>query len=121
MSAYLGVLLYAATRISDGLIIFAVQIGDAAGIVEHIGIRASVISTTSGSEIIMPNGKFISDPVTNSTFSKRQRLNEVPVGVALGTDANRVIELLQSAAGKHPHVVSDPPPQALLTSSAVAR
>ena len=34
-----------------------VQIDDASGLVEHIGIRASIIRTLNGSEIIVPNGK----------------------------------------------------------------
>src|SRR4029078_10474803 len=49
-----------------------VQMNDASGIVERIGIRASVVRTTSGSEIIVPNGKLISETVVNWTFSSSQ-------------------------------------------------
>ena len=38
-----------------------VQIDDASGVVERIGVRASIIRTPNGSEIIMPNGKLISE------------------------------------------------------------
>lgn len=90
-----------------------IQIDTTEGSVEQIGIRASVVRTTNGSEIILPNAKLISDPVTNWTFSRRQRLIVIPLSVAPGTDAQKVIEALKSAAEAHPSVVKDPPPQAL--------
>jgi potassium efflux system protein len=36
-----------------------VQIDDASGIIERMGVCASIIRTSNGSEIIMPNGKLI--------------------------------------------------------------
>jgi small-conductance mechanosensitive channel len=50
-----------------------VQIGADTGRVRRIGIRASIIRLGTGAEIIMPNGKLISDPVTNWTLSARGR------------------------------------------------
>jgi small-conductance mechanosensitive channel len=91
-----------------------VQIDDALGVVERIGVRASIIRMANGSEIIMPNGKLISDRVINWTLSTRQRGIELPVTVAQGTDPGRVINLLEKTATAHPLVTSEPPPQALL-------
>jgi small-conductance mechanosensitive channel len=91
-----------------------IQLDTTEGYVEQIGIRASVIRTVNGSEIIMPNAKLISDPVTNWTFSRRQRLIVIPVLVVPGTDGQKVIEILKSAAANNPAVLKDPPPQALL-------
>ena len=59
-----------------------IQIGDASGIVERIGIRASIIRTTNGSEVIVPNGQLISDRLTNWTLSNRQHGVELPLAVA---------------------------------------
>ncbi len=47
-----------------------VQIDTNIGKVERIGIRASVILLTNGSELIVPNGNLISNPVTNWTLSQ---------------------------------------------------
>jgi potassium-dependent mechanosensitive channel len=91
-----------------------IQLDTTEGFVEQIGIRASVIRTVNGSEIIMPNAKLISDPVTNWTFSRRQRLIVIPVLVVPGTDGQKVIDILKSAAANNPAVLKDPPPQALL-------
>ena len=90
-----------------------VQIDDSSGVVEHIGVRASIIRMPNGSEIIMPNGKLVSDRVINWTLSTRQHGIELPVTVAQGTDPGRVITLLEKTATAHPLVTGDPPPQAL--------
>jgi potassium efflux system protein len=92
-----------------------IQIGDTTGVVERIGIRASVVRTPNGSEIIVPNGKLISEQLVNWTFSDRQRGIEVPVSVVLGSDPQQVIGILESVAKDHPKLVNHPPAQALLT------
>jgi small-conductance mechanosensitive channel len=92
-----------------------IQIGDTTGVVERIGIRASIVRTPSGSEIIVPNGKLISEQLVNWTFSDRQRGIEVPVSVVLGSDPQQVIGILESVAKDHPKLVNHPPAQALLT------
>ena len=92
-----------------------IQMDDAAGVVERIGIRASIVRTTSGSEIIVPNGKLISERLVNWTFSDRQRGIEVPISVVLGSDPQRVIAILEGIASDHPKLLKNPPPQALLT------
>jgi small-conductance mechanosensitive channel len=90
-----------------------IQLDTTEGVVEQIGIRASIIRAVNGSEIIMPNAKLISDPVTNWTFSRRQRLIIIPVSVVAGTDGQKVIDALKTAAASHPAVLKEPAPQAL--------
>jgi potassium efflux system protein len=92
-----------------------IQVGDTTGVVERIGIRASVVRTPNGSEIILPNGKLISEQLVNWTFSDRQRGVEVPVSVVLGSDPQQVIAILETVAKDHPKLVNHPPAKALLT------
>ena len=92
-----------------------VQMNDAAGVVDRIGIRASIIRTGNGSEIIVPNGKLISDQVINWTLSNRKRAIELPVAVPSNVDPCRVIEILTSVAKAHPSVNATPVPNAQLT------
>ena len=91
-----------------------VQMDGASGVVDHIGIRASIIRTGNGSEIIVPNGKLISDQVINWTLSNRQRSITIPIGVAYGADPQRVIEMLKRLAGEHHLVCKRPAPVARL-------
>jgi small-conductance mechanosensitive channel len=90
-----------------------VEVGGVTGEVRRIGIRSSTIRTFQGAEVIVPNGNLISDKVVNWTFSDRRRRMEVKVGVAYGTDPERVIALLESVARAHPDVLDEPPAQAL--------
>jgi small-conductance mechanosensitive channel len=92
-----------------------IQMDDASGVVERIGIRASIVRTPNGSEIIVPNGKLISERLVNWTFSERQRGFDVAVSVVLGTEPQRVISVLERSAADHAKVLKQPPPQALLT------
>jgi len=83
------------------------------GEVKQIGIRASIVRTFDGAEVIVPNGDLISGRVTNWTLSDRLRRVEVPVGVKYGTDPKVVLELLVEAAKKHEDVLDEPPPVSL--------
>jgi potassium-dependent mechanosensitive channel len=93
-----------------------IEAGGNVGEVSRIGIRASVIRTADGSEVIVPNGSLISSQVTNWTFSDRQRAVEVSVNVAGGADPQRVVELLKRTATAQPGVAKDPAPHVYVTN-----
>ncbi|SNS98880.1 Small-conductance mechanosensitive channel [Noviherbaspirillum humi] len=90
-----------------------VQIDDVVGQVRHIGIRASVIASTTGAEVIIPNGKLIADKVTNWTLSGRLRQITVPVTTPAGIDVQRLRGQLLDIARSHDLVAEQPPPEAL--------
>ena len=91
-----------------------VEVGGTTGEVRRIGIRSSTIRTFQGAEVIVPNSNLISDRVVNWTFSDRRRRIELQVGVAYGTDPQRVLLILLAVARAHPDVLDDPAPQALM-------
>jgi small-conductance mechanosensitive channel len=93
----------------------AVQIGDLAGEVRHIGIRSSIVRTWDGAEVIVPNGILTAEKLTNLTLSDRLRRMDVRVGVAYGTDGARVLAILRDTAAAHPGVVSEPAPLVFFT------
>ncbi len=93
-----------------------IDVGGHVGEVTRIGIRASVIRTADGSEIIVPNGSLISSQVTNWTLSDRKRAVEVSVNVASGADPQRVVELLKSTAAAHPGVAKEPSLKVYITN-----
>jgi potassium-dependent mechanosensitive channel len=86
------------------------DVDGAMGTVTRIGIRSSTIRTFQGAELIIPNGNFISGKVTNWTLTSPKRRLELPVGVAYGSDAKLVTELLRQAATTNESVLTDPPP-----------
>ncbi len=92
-----------------------IQVDDATGVVERIGIRATVIRTPTDSEVIVPNASLISNRVTNWTLSDHLRSLAIPVTVAPGADPKQVMDLLKQIVAQHPSVAKNPPPQAFVT------
>jgi len=93
-----------------------VQVGNLQGRVRRIGIRASIVRTQQGAEIIVPNAQLITEQVTNWTLSDQLRRVDLPVGVNYGAVAKKVIELLEGVARAHPKVLQDPAPRCLFMS-----
>jgi small-conductance mechanosensitive channel len=83
------------------------------GRVLSIGMRASVVRSWDGAEIVVPNADLISSAVTNWTLSDRLCRLEVLVGVAYGSDPEHVLGLLLDAARSNDQLLAEPAPQAL--------
>jgi small-conductance mechanosensitive channel len=90
-----------------------VQVQDLTGRVTKVGARASTVRTFTGAEVIVPNSAFVSEQVINWSLSDETRRVDLDVGVAYGTPAAKVIELLVDVAQKHPEVLKSPAVEAL--------
>ncbi len=93
----------------------SVEMANRGGQIQRIGIRACVMRTGEGAEIIVPNSMLIASEVTNWTLSDRQRRMEIPVGVAYGNDPERVMAILTEIAQRHEHVLAYPAPDTLFS------
>jgi small-conductance mechanosensitive channel len=89
-----------------------IEVGPLIGEVKRIGIRSSTVRTTEGADVIVPNASLISERVVNWTFTDRQRRLDFELGVAYGTDPEKVIAILLEAAKTQPEVLSLPEPAA---------
>jgi small-conductance mechanosensitive channel len=87
-----------------------VQVGELVGIVLNIGLRSSVVKSYDGAEVIVPNGNLISDQMINWTRSDSKRRMDHRVGVAYGTDPEKVLAILESVALEHEKVDKFPKP-----------
>jgi len=87
-----------------------IKVGDVAGTVKKIGIRASIIKSFDGSEIVVPNGNLISTELTNWTLSDKNRRIDVNVGVKYGSDVKKVEELLLECANNNKKILEEPAP-----------
>ena len=88
----------------------SVEMANRGGQIQHIGIRACIMRTGEGAEIIVPNSMLISSEVTNWTLTDRQRRIDVPIGVAYGNDPEHIMQLLTAIAANHPDILTFPPP-----------
>jgi small-conductance mechanosensitive channel len=75
-----------------------VEVGELGGEVRRIGMRASIVRTGQGAEIIVPNAQLITERLTNWTLSDRLRRIDLPVGAAYGTLPQKAIALLEAVA-----------------------
>ncbi|MBE9483236.1 MAG: mechanosensitive ion channel [Bacteroidetes bacterium] len=85
-----------------------VQFGEREGKVKEIGIRSSIIKTYDGSEVIVPNGKLISEELINLTLSDPILRVEINVGTEYGSDPQEIIDILVMQAKLHPDVIPNP-------------
>ncbi len=96
-----------------------IQMDDMVGRVQHIGIRATIVHSTAGAEVIVPNGKLISDRVTNWTLSSMLRQIAVPVITKPGIDVAELKALLLDTAHLHKKVLATPSPEILFNKRGI--
>ncbi len=88
-----------------------VSIGDLQGTVDRIGGRSTVIRTLDRVSIIVPNSKLLETEVVNWSYGDPVARLHLPVGVAYGSDIERVRGALLEAARAHPAVLTQPRPE----------
>src|SRR5438046_5042967 len=112
-----------ASNFISGLVILAerpITIGDrveVAGItgqVQQIRARSTVILTNDNITMIVPNTKFIDSPVTNWTYGDPRVRFRIPIGVAYGSDLEKVRNALVEVARENSHVLPQPEPTVFL-------
>jgi small-conductance mechanosensitive channel len=90
-----------------------IEVDDLNGTVERIGARSTEIRTLDRVSIIVPNSRFLDSEVINWSHGNPISRIHLPVGVAYGSDPNRVRSALLEAASSHPKVLPSPPSQVL--------
>ena len=78
--------------------------------VKRIGLRASVIRTREGEDLIVPNSMFTDNTITNYSFGDELKLVQVRVGVSYSADPNTVEKILLEIASQDEQVIDDPAP-----------
>ena len=82
-----------------------VVVGGTEGFVKNIRVRSTEIETWDRSDVIVPNSEFISSQVTNWTLTNAFGRVIVQVGVAYGSDTQKVKEILLGIAEQNPQVI----------------
>lgn len=76
--------------------------------------RYTLVETPDGREIMIPNEEFITNRVTNWTYSNKKARIDVKIGVSYDADLEKVKEIMLEAARQHPRCMKDPEPSCFL-------
>lgn len=87
-----------------------ITVGDTAGVVARIQLRATTIRDWDEKELLVPNKEFVTGRLLNWTLSDKTQRIVIEVGVAYDTDPEQAMALLIEAAREHPEVVDSPAP-----------
>ena len=111
---------YAASDIASGFILLferPIRIGDwlaleggVEGRVENISLRSTVLVTNENMAVIMPNSKLVQNKFVNYSYGTQNVRLNIPIGVAYGSDLEKVSTALLEAAGSVKEVLNDPAP-----------
>jgi len=88
-----------------------IETGGVSGTVEEINTRSTKIRRVDGVHLLVPNSKLLEETVTNWTLEDKLFRCTVRVGVAYGSDVDKVRTLLQKAVVAHELILTEPPPQ----------
>jgi len=99
-------------RLGDRIQLVGGQMGD----VQDIGLRSTRIKTLDNQLLIIPNSDLCNNLLTNQAFPDLRAKGKVSIGVAYGSDVDKVKQLLMATALEIGEVLRDPPPEAFFTS-----
>jgi small-conductance mechanosensitive channel len=91
-----------------------VTVAGTTGTVDRINIRATTIVNSDNQSMIVPNREFITGNLVNWTLKDKILRVPIKLGVAYGTDPDRVVNLLLSIARQDRDVLLNPVPSAAL-------
>ena len=91
-----------------------IEINDHMGVVESIGNRSTRIRRTDGVHLLIPNSQMLESVVVNWTLVDERIRTIVRVGVAYGSPARKVADLILQAVREQAEVLTEPAPRVIL-------
>ena len=95
-------------RVGDWVVLSGVE-----GKIKQINIRSTELESFDKTSVIIPNATLISSTVTNKTHGDNMSRQSVAVGVAYGSDVEKVTQILLACAAENKLVLKNPAPYVL--------
>ena len=90
-----------------------VEAGGTAGVVDEIQVFTTILNTPDNRRVIVPNGKIMSDSITNYSAKDTRRL-DLTFGVSYSDNIPKVKQVLQQIVDEDARVLKDPAAQILV-------
>jgi potassium efflux system protein len=88
-----------------------IKIDDIEGRVENIRVRSTLIITNQNMAVIVPNSQLVQRKFINWSYNEEPVRIDIPIGVAYGSDLQKVSASLVQAAKSVKEVLAQPPPR----------
>jgi small-conductance mechanosensitive channel len=99
-------------RIGDRIQLASGKTGD----VVDIGLRSTRIKTVDNTLLIIPNSELCNSTVLNMAFPDTKSQGRISIGVAYGSDLEKVKRIMRETALENPDVLKEPSPEAYFQS-----
>ncbi|WP_114790601.1 mechanosensitive ion channel [Niabella yanshanensis] len=91
-----------------------VEIRGRTGTMKSIGFRSSIMTTSDGAEVVIPNGDLLNEHLVNWTLNDATRRVDIMISVAYGTDLEKIKPLVLSIVSKDKRIAHFPAPVVLV-------
>ncbi len=108
-----GIILLAERPLSIG---DRIEVSGVAGQVRQINLRSTMVVTNDNISIIVPNSDLVTGTLTNWSHGDPKVRIRIPIGVAYGTDPQKVKQVLLAVAAANENVLPTPPPSVYFES-----
>ncbi len=94
----------------------SIEVGDVivvegvVGTVKRIGLRTTIVESRSNTTVVVPNSKIVSNNMVNWTHYDDKVRFDLQIGVAYGTDTQKVKDILLELARANPYILKYPGP-----------
>ncbi len=95
-----------------------VEVSGMEGTVREIGLRATIVTTFDGADVVVPNGMLLADKLVNWTLNGTRRRVTMNINTGFDTAPERTIEVLLAAAHAVNGVAPSPAPAVIMTGLA---
>ncbi len=95
-----------------------VEVAGMLGQVREIGLRATIVTTFEGADVIVPNGMLLADKMINWTLNGTRRRFDLNISTHYAADPQRTMELLVEIARSCTQVATTPAPACIMTGLA---
>lgn len=92
-----------------------VEVAGMSGTVRDIGLRATIVTTFDGADVVVPNGMLLADKLVNWTLNGTRRRITLDINTVYSADPQRTMDVLVGIARTVEGISLSPAPAAIMT------